>query len=92
MRQDSAEHFRSLGLQNAFSRSAHRVRCRSGGWTGVGIGMEDKDFPVMQTIASQRDLAININASDLTGFLAERQLDRRSSSASGAMLIGNVLI
>lgn len=36
-----------------------------------GIGMQQKDFLVMQTIASSPDLAVNIDASQLSAFLAQ---------------------
>ena len=37
----------------------------------VGIGMDQKDFPVMEQIASRADLAVNIDPSQLAEFLAD---------------------
>lgn len=37
----------------------------------VGIGMNQKDFPVMERIASRADLAVNIDPSQLAEFIAD---------------------
>jgi len=37
----------------------------------VGIGMEQKDFPVMERIASRSDLAVNIDPVELSAFIAD---------------------
>jgi uncharacterized protein YegL len=36
----------------------------------VGIGMEQKDFPIMERVASRPDLAVNIDPSQLSEFIA----------------------
>jgi uncharacterized protein YegL len=37
----------------------------------VGIGMDQKDFPVMEGIASRPDLSVNIDPKDLAEFIAD---------------------